>query len=149
MTLTILLIAIPATGVLLMRFRKRWLAKFNILVTNRITGLFAPWLPGFAILMHVGRKSRKTYRTPVHVFRTPDGFIIALTYPSRCEWVKNVVAAGGCDLKTVGRNYPLLAPQVVFDKTRKRFPPPVRIVLRLVGAEEYIRLFNAGPQVQP
>jgi hypothetical protein len=37
-----------------MRFRKRWLAKFNIVVTNRITGLFAGWLPGFGILTHVG-----------------------------------------------------------------------------------------------
>lgn len=37
-----------------MRFRKRWLAKINIAFTNRITGLFAGWLPGFGILTHVG-----------------------------------------------------------------------------------------------
>ena len=42
----IIIIAIAATGVLLMRFRKRWLARINIAVTNRITGLFAGWLPG-------------------------------------------------------------------------------------------------------
>jgi hypothetical protein len=47
----------------MMRFRKRWLAKINIAFTNRITGLFAGWLPGFGILTHVGRKSRKVYRT--------------------------------------------------------------------------------------
>jgi uncharacterized membrane protein len=46
----IIIIAIAASGVLMMRFRKRWLAKFNIAVTNRITGLFAGWLPGFGIL---------------------------------------------------------------------------------------------------
>jgi deazaflavin-dependent oxidoreductase (nitroreductase family) len=138
--LTIIAVAILATGVLLMRFRKRWLAKFNILVTNRITGLFAPWLPGFGMLTHVGRKSRKIYRTPVNVFRVPDGFIIALTYSSRSEWVKNVLAAGGCELKTAGRNYQLLAPKVVYDETRKMFPIPVRILLRLVGADEYIQL---------
>jgi hypothetical protein len=33
---TILAIAIPATGILMMRFRKRWLAKFNIFVTNEL-----------------------------------------------------------------------------------------------------------------
>src|ERR1035438_10761903 len=43
----IIIIAIAATGVLMMRFRKRWLAKINIAFTNRITGLFAGWLPGF------------------------------------------------------------------------------------------------------
>jgi hypothetical protein len=63
----ILVIAIAATGVLLMRFRKRWLAKFNIAVTNRMTSLFAGWLTGFGILTHVGRKSGKLYRTPVNV----------------------------------------------------------------------------------
>jgi hypothetical protein len=99
----IIIIAIAATGVLLMRFRKRWLAKFNIAVTNRITGLFAGWLPGFGILTHVGRKSGKVYRTPVNVFRTPNGFIIALTYSSQSEWVKNVLAAGGCEVKTRGK----------------------------------------------
>ena len=56
----ILIIAIAATGMLLMRFRKRWLAKINIAVTNRITSLFAGWLPGFGILTHVGRKSGKS-----------------------------------------------------------------------------------------
>src|SRR5579864_3599153 len=52
----IIIIVIAASGVLMMRFRKRWLAKINIVLTNRITGLFAGWLPGFGILTHVGRK---------------------------------------------------------------------------------------------
>jgi hypothetical protein len=101
----ILAIAILATGILTMRFRKRWLAKFNIAVTNRVTSLFAGWLPGFGILTHVGRKSGKVYRTPVNVFRVPTAFIIALTYSSQSEWVKNVLAAGGCELKTRGKKY--------------------------------------------
>jgi hypothetical protein len=60
----IVIIAIAATGILFMRFRKRWLAKINIAFTNRITGQFAGWLPGFGIVTHVGRKSGKVYRTP-------------------------------------------------------------------------------------
>jgi hypothetical protein len=61
----IVIIAIAASGVLMMRFRTRWLAKINIAFTNRTTGLFAGWLPGFGILTHVGASK---------------GFIIALTY---------------------------------------------------------------------
>jgi hypothetical protein len=80
--IAIVVIAI-ATGVLLMRFRKRWLAKINIAFTNRITGLFAGWLPGFGILTHVGRKSGKVYRTPIKVFRASNGFVVALTYSSQ------------------------------------------------------------------
>ena len=136
----IITIAIAATGILLMRFRKRWLAKFNIVVTNRITGLFAGYVPGFGILTHVGRKSGKVYRTPINVFRTPNGFSIALTYSSQSAWVKNVLAAGRCELKTVGKSYRLSAPKVVHDPSRRRFPILVRIVLTLVGADEYLQL---------
>src|ERR1017187_2914624 len=105
--ISIITIAIAATGVLMMRFRKRWLAKINIAFTNRITGLFAGWLPGFGILTHVGRKSGKVYRTPVNVFRASNGFIIAVTYGSQSEWVKNVFATGGCELRTRGKRYEL------------------------------------------
>jgi deazaflavin-dependent oxidoreductase (nitroreductase family) len=136
----IVAIAILATGILMMRFRKRWLAKFNIAVTNRITSLFAGWLPGFGILTHVGRKSGKVYQTPVNVFRVPTAFIIALTYSSQSEWMRNVLAEGGCKLKTRGKKYQLSAPKVVRDPTRRQFPIPVRLVLRLVGADEYMEL---------
>jgi len=139
----LIIVAVILSGILLMRFRKRWLAKFNIAVTNRITGLFAGWLPGFGILTHVGRKSGKVYDTPVNVFRAPNGFIIALTYSSKSEWVKNVLAAGGCELQTVGMRYQLSSPNVVHDPTRRRFPFLVRIVLRLVGASEYMGLSKA------
>jgi deazaflavin-dependent oxidoreductase (nitroreductase family) len=136
----IIIIVIAASGVLMMRFRKRWLAKINIILTNRITGLFAGWLPGFGILTHVGRKSGKVYRTPVNVFRASNGFVIALTYSSQSEWVKNVLAARGCELRTRGKTYQLSAPKVVRDSTRRRFPLPVRVVLRIVGADEYMEL---------
>jgi len=74
----------------------------------------------------------------VNVFRAPNGFIIALTYSSQSEWVKNVLAAGGCELKTRGKTYQLSSPTVVHDPSRRRFPIPVRLVLRIVGADEYI-----------
>jgi deazaflavin-dependent oxidoreductase (nitroreductase family) len=138
--IVIVIIAFAVAGILVMRFRKRWLAKINIAFTNRITSLFAGWFPGFGILTHVGRKSGKIYRTPVNVFRASNGFIIALTYSSQSEWVKNVLAAGGCELKTRGKTYQLSAPKVVRDPTRRRFPIPVRFVLRIVGADEYMEL---------
>jgi deazaflavin-dependent oxidoreductase (nitroreductase family) len=90
----------------------------------------------------VGRKSGRVYRTPVNVFRAPNGFIVALTYSSQSEWVKNVLAADSCELKTIGRKYRLVAPKVVRDTTRRRFPLPVRLILTLVGADEYMELSN-------
>jgi deazaflavin-dependent oxidoreductase (nitroreductase family) len=88
----------------------------------------------------VGRKSGKVYRTPVNVFRAPHGFIVALTYSSQSEWVKNMLVAGECELKTRGKKYRLSASKVVRDPTWRRFPIPVRAVLRIVGADEYTEL---------
>ena len=127
-----------------MRFRKRELAAFNRAVTNRITSRFASRLPGFGIVTHVGRKSGRVYRTPVNVFRAPNGFLVALTYSRESEWVKNVLAAGGCQLETRGKNYQLSSPTVVHDPTRQRFPFPVRIILGLVGANDYMQLKSAS-----
>jgi hypothetical protein len=94
------------------------------------------------------RKSGKIYRTPINVFRTVDGFIIALTYSSQSEWVKNVLASGSCELRTVGRKYRLSDPKVVHDPTRWRFPFLVRLVLGLVGADEYMEL-SKSPSAVP
>ena len=136
----IFFLAILSAPVLLIRFRKRWVAAFNLAVTNRITSRFAARLPGFGILTHVGRKSGRVYRTPVNVFRAPEGFLIALTYGRESEWVRNVIAAGGCKLETRGVQYELSAPIIVHDPTRRRFPIPVRIVLRLIGADDFMQL---------
>jgi deazaflavin-dependent oxidoreductase (nitroreductase family) len=130
------------------RFRKWWVAAFNLAVTNRITSRFADRLPGFGILTHVGRKSGGVYRTPVNVFRVPEVFLIALTCGRESEWVKNVLAAGGCDLATRGVRYLLSAPTIVHDPTRRRFPLPVRIVLWLIGATDFMRLSTLQSQIK-
>jgi deazaflavin-dependent oxidoreductase (nitroreductase family) len=136
----ILLLAIVLVPILLIRFRKRWVAAFNLAITNRITSRFAARLPGFGIITHVGRKSGRVYRTPVNVFQVPNGFLIALTYGRESEWVRNVLAAGGCHLETRGVRYHLSAPTIMRDPTRRRFPIPVRIVVRLIGANDFMQL---------
>jgi deazaflavin-dependent oxidoreductase (nitroreductase family) len=134
------LLVLLITPVLLIRFRKRWVAAFNLAVTNRITSRFANRLPGFGILTHVGRKSGRLYRTPVNVFRAPEGFLIALTYGRDSEWVKNVLSAGGCQLETRRVLYQLSAPTVVHDPTRRRFPLPVCMILGIIGANDFMQL---------
>jgi len=145
-TSIISLLAILAAPILLIRLRKGWVAGFNLAVTNRITSRFADRLPGFGILTHVGRKSGRVYRTPVNVFRAPEGFLIALTYGRESEWVKNVLAAGGCELETRGVSNKLNAPAILHDPTRRRFPFPVRIVRRLIGATDFMRLSTSRGQ---
>jgi|HubBroStandDraft_4_1064222.scaffolds.fasta_scaffold66723_2 deazaflavin-dependent oxidoreductase (nitroreductase family) len=70
-----------------------------------LTNRFSDRLPDFGILTQVGRKSGMVSRTPVNVFRAPEGFLVALTYGRDCEWVKNVLVAGGCELEIRGVRY--------------------------------------------
>ena len=132
----LLLIAPP----LLVRYRPRWVAAFNLAVTNRIIGPFATRLPGFGVITHVGRKSGRRYRTPVNVFRAPGGFLIALTYGPNSQWVQNVVAAGAAELETRRTKYRLSAPTLVHDPSRERFPLIVRIALRILGADHLLHV---------
>jgi deazaflavin-dependent oxidoreductase (nitroreductase family) len=134
------LLVILLVPILLVRFRNRQVAAFHRAVTNRIASRFATRLPGFAIVTNVGRKSGRVYRTPVNVFREPDGFLIALTYGRDSEWVRNVLAAGGCQLETRRVRYQLSAPIIVHDPTRQRFPLFVRVVLRLIDANDFVQL---------
>lgn len=118
----------------------QWLARFNKHVTNRITGPLAPNLPGFGVVIHPGRKSQRTYRTPVNVFPRAGGFVIALTYGPNSQWVRNVLANGGCLLESRGRTWRLTRPRLFTDKKRQSVPPPVRVVLGLIGADDFLDL---------
>ncbi len=118
----------------------RTLARFNWRFTNRLFLRVAGYLPGFAIVSHVGRKSGRAYRTPVNVFRTDDGYIIALTYGSESDWVKNVLAAGSCELQTRGRRVRLSNPRIYTDQSKSWAPLPVKLILDLIDAPECMRL---------
>lgn len=143
------LLAILLGPLLLVRFHKRQVAAFHRAITNRIASRFAARLPGFAIVTNVGRKSGRFYRTPVNVFREPDGFMIALTYGRDSGWVRNVLAAGGCQLETRRVQYELSAPVIVHDPSRRRFPLLVRIILGVIDANDFLRLSTSHGQLAP
>ncbi|MGB6384477.1 MAG: nitroreductase family deazaflavin-dependent oxidoreductase [Terriglobales bacterium] len=138
------LLVILLAPILLVRFRKRPLARFHRAVTNPIAVRFAARLPGFAVVTNVGRYSGKLYRTPVNVFREANGFMIALTYGRESGWVKNVLAARGCQLETRRVQYQLCAPTIVHDPTRRRFPFPVRVILRLIDTNDFMQLSSSS-----
>jgi deazaflavin-dependent oxidoreductase (nitroreductase family) len=117
---------------------------FTTHVFNPFSRLFVRWLPGFAILRYRGRKSGATYRTPMNVFRDGDGWIFALTYSSRVEWVKNVLASGEADLESGRTTIHLVEPRLFVDPSRRLIPFPMRQFLGLMRVSEFLRMRTAA-----
>lgn len=113
-------------------------------VVNPITRLVAGRLPGFAILHQRGRSSGRTYDTPMNVFRADDAYLFALTYGSHVDWVRNVLAAGGCEMTTRGRRMRLVDPELIVDPDRGLVPQPVRLFLGLLRVTEFLRMRAAA-----
>jgi deazaflavin-dependent oxidoreductase (nitroreductase family) len=120
------------------------LRPFTTRVVNPVTRRFAGHLPGFAILTYVGRRSRRTYRTPINVFRNGQDYVVALTYGGGVQWVRNVLAAGGCELETMGRIVRLTEPRLFVDPRQRLIPLPVRLFLRLMRVTEFLSMHPAS-----
>lgn len=128
--------------------RLRRLRAFAIRYINPLSRRIAGWMPGFALITYTGRRSGRTYHTPINVFRRGDQYIFALTYGSESQWVKNVVAAGGCAMRRMGRDINLVNPELIIDPSGKLVPQPVRWFLRHAGrVNEYVRMRDAGEAI--
>jgi deazaflavin-dependent oxidoreductase (nitroreductase family) len=87
----------------------RWLAKVNRRVFNPIE-IRRGVRP---VLMHVGRSSGTTYRTPLDAHPVPDGYVFIPNYGPRSDWVRNVLVAGSADLRIDGEEIELGSPRLV------------------------------------
>jgi deazaflavin-dependent oxidoreductase (nitroreductase family) len=119
------------------------MGRFNRAVTNKVTVHLAGFLPGMGIVVHVGRRTRTVYRTPVNVLRTKDGFRIPLTYGHEAEWVRNALAHGAVRLVTRRRQYELSDPHLVVDPHRQHVPALPRAVLRVMRVTEFLDCASA------
>jgi deazaflavin-dependent oxidoreductase (nitroreductase family) len=126
--------------------RLQFLRPFTTNVFNPISRRFAGWLPGFGILIYRGRTSGRLFRTPMNVFRRGNAYVLALTYGPDVQWVKNVTAAGGCELVTRGRTVRLGAPRLFSDPARRRMPAAVRVLLGLMRVTEFMELRIEPPE---
>ena len=119
-----------------------WLLKNTL---NRLTTRLARSGRGpFALVRHVGRKSGKTYETPLILARVPDGFVAELTYGPDVSWYRNVVAAGGCVVVSGGAEYRIDRIDPCDREAGLRaFGNPAALVLRVLRRHEF-RLLRAA-----
>jgi deazaflavin-dependent oxidoreductase (nitroreductase family) len=116
----------------------RALGRLNRIGLNRIVRHIAAWLPGFCVVLHIGRRSGAVYRTPVNLFTADGHYTIALTYCAGTDWLRNVLAAGRCDVLTRGRRVRLGNPRIVHDETRATIRPLERQLLRLLKVADFL-----------
>ncbi len=95
----------------------------------------------FAIVRHIGRRSGKTYETPIIVGPADDGFVFELTYGPDVDWYKNVQAAGRFTLRWHGRDYAIQKIQPLDTETgRAAFGLPARFILRLINKQHFFKM---------
>jgi deazaflavin-dependent oxidoreductase (nitroreductase family) len=112
---------------------------FNPLVLSLAGTRF---LPLYGVVTHTGRRSGTTFRTPVVVRPTSDGFIVPMPWGERTDWYRNVRAAGGCVIRWNGRDYPLTQPEVIDDPAAvgAAFGPFQRAAMARLGIDRWLRL---------
>jgi deazaflavin-dependent oxidoreductase (nitroreductase family) len=94
-----------------------------------------------SVIRHQGRRTGRTYHTPVWAVPTEDGFVIALVYGSASDWVKNVLASGAAAIVHHGASYPVDQPEIVpIQRARAYFPATLQRTHRLVGVEGCLRV---------
>lgn len=111
----------------------RALARANRYVTNPVMGLWAKYLPPWAVIIHSGRRSGREYRTVLWAFRDEARLFIVLTY-GETDWSRNVMAAGEAKLIRRGRTWQLTNPRIITADEMGRRPGLVGILVRAFGS---------------
>ena len=117
-----------------------WITRVNLRFTNKLMVLLSDDIPPLATLHHVGRASGRRYRTPIMAFRTPRGFVVALTYGPDVQWLRNLEAAPG-RLVQRRRVHELRDPVMLApDDGAALVPPWTRAALRVLRVDDFVEL---------
>jgi deazaflavin-dependent oxidoreductase (nitroreductase family) len=122
--------------------------RFNRSVTNRRV-LRTAGSPGASasFIRHVGRTTGRSYATPVGAMATPGGFVIALPYGTRSDWLKNVLASGTATIVDRGSSHRVDRPRLVpTAEVASLLPPGELKMLRWFKVDQCLRLQVAAEQ---
>jgi deazaflavin-dependent oxidoreductase (nitroreductase family) len=120
-------------------------------LSRRVRSLVRPlagkgWNPVFAVVLHRGRRTGRRYETTVAARRVAGGFVVSLAFGRQVDWHRNLLAAGGGQIRWRGREYAIGAPEPVDVTTGlATFHPILRLVLRLGRIDGYIRVPDVTP----
>ncbi|MBE3073990.1 MAG: nitroreductase family deazaflavin-dependent oxidoreductase [Actinobacteria bacterium] len=94
-----------------------------------------------SVIRHRGRTSGRPYETPVGVVADDDGFLIALVYGSRTNWLQNVLASGSATIVHEGHTYQVDQPEIVsMQAVAARFTGGDQQGFRLLAVDQALRV---------
>ena len=119
----------------------RRFARFNRRVANPVIRRFAGTFGPFALVRHQGRRTGRTYTTPVLAFGTRDELFVGVLYGANSDWVRNVVESGHAEVRwhresTEYRHVELVAR----DRALPKVPATLRGGFRLLGVRTFVGL---------
>ena len=82
------------------------------------------------------------------IFDTDDGWVMALTYGSKVDWVRNLVAGGGGEMIHRRKRIVLKRPRLISEAEGMALMPAfVRVVLGTIGVTEFLRVQKAPDSI--
>src|SRR5438105_4698121 len=125
------------------RFAARFINPLVLLVAGR------RWMPIVGILRHRGRRTGRTYSTPLGMRPSAGGFIIPLTFSEHAAWYQNVLATGQAAVTYGGRDHAVTTPVVIdYADAAPFFPRYERAQFRLIGIRQFLRLSSVQKPVE-
>lgn len=115
----------------------QWFDRFLVRFVNPVSVQVAPYLPGWAQIIHTGRRSGKQFRTPVNAVALSSRLYVALghaTYTdgTYTDWVRNVLAAEGAQARILGKTRTMTSPLIITaDSSTDSLPWIARTALKL------------------
>jgi deazaflavin-dependent oxidoreductase (nitroreductase family) len=102
-------------------------------------------MPVLGVVHHRGRKTGRSYATPLGVRPAAGGgFVMPLTFSRASHWYQNIQAAGWCVVTYQGADH-IVAGPVIVDRAAAgpAYPRYERLALRLIGINEFVSLTEA------
>lgn len=94
-----------------------------------------------SVIRHTGRKTGTEHETPLGAVPTADGFVIALFYGPRTDWLKNVLASGTATVVYEGAAYEVDRPEVVpIAEVADQFSASDRVAHWVFGVDSGLRV---------
>src|SRR5258708_1462470 len=101
-----------------------------------------------AVVYHKGRKSGRSYTTPVVIEPVTDGFIIPLPYGTDVDWCRNILAAGQCTIQWHGNSYTVVEPALInAEDVIAKLSSMRQRIFRMIGVKQVlkVRIANITP----